>query len=159
MAKLGNDGFDACADENQANQLIAPGRYDLIPIATELVDTKAGTGKILKVTFEVVSECAFKGSRLWENFNWTNPNATAQRIGRSQFATVCRAVNKPNLDDSDEILNIPFKAKVVIEENQNYGDSNKIDFKDLDKSLDGNVRKESEDREVEAPKAKAPWKK
>lgn len=168
MAKL-NDGFDAYADENQLKRKLAePGSYDLIVIDTKLKENSKGTGNFIAATLEIVTEGPAKGTRFFENYNWENPSDTAKNIGRAQWALICRAVNRPVINDSDEVKNIPFVAPVIIQEGTGgYSDSNTINYNELRKQLDGKSEVPKIDKNDDIPSEftsgskkseEAPWK-
>ena len=130
MAKFGFDVSEVEADTGGGGG----GNYDPIPEgeytlrALEAVEktTAKGDGEYIKVKFEVVKG-EHEGRLLWQNFNTVNPNAKAQQIGRGQLKAWATACGKPDADDTDKLLERPFKAAVVVEKGSNgYADSNKI---------------------------------
>lgn len=79
-------------------------------IEAEDVESKTNPGNwMIKATIEVV-EGPYKGTRLWPNFNLKNSNETAERIGRSQLASLCLAVGVPQPKSNNDLLNKPFRA-------------------------------------------------
>lgn len=60
------------------------GEYQVVAKAGELKTTKAGDGKYIKVEFEVI-DGAFKGRKLWEQYNVANPNEVATNIGKANM--------------------------------------------------------------------------
>ena len=58
-----DNGFDANADENQGNITIPEGVYNLIVASTEMKDTQDGKGKYIRISYQVIDEGQYKGSR------------------------------------------------------------------------------------------------
>ena len=94
---------------------------------------------------------------LWQNFNINNPSEKAQKIGRQQLVAWATACGKPDADDTDKLLEKPFKASVVIEEGRNgYKASNKIKAFLFDQ--DEAPARKTAPAAKSAPKASAPSK-
>ena len=126
MAKFSFDVSDYTSEGSNSFDVMPKGEYTLKGIDAEMKDTKAGTGKYLSVTFEIVKG-EFQGRRVWMNFNLFNPNDKAEKIGREQLASWARACGKPNAGDSDELLERPFQGKLDIEKGTGgYEDKNVI---------------------------------
>lgn len=116
-------------------------RYEPIPEDTYLlrmnrieeVQTKAGTGTMLKAGFEVVNG-EQKGRLVFHNFLVEHTNPKAAEIGLEQLDRYLKAVGVKsgfeglNFDRSilGEYTEIPFLGAVKIETNHEYGDSNRI---------------------------------
>lgn len=100
--------------------------YPMMAVESEIKDTKAGTGKYLKVVFEIF-EGQGKGRKIFMNFNILNPNPEAQKIGQSQLKGFATACNKPYAKDSPELHHVPVIAKVVVKPAEGkYSESNVI---------------------------------
>ncbi len=80
---------------------------------TEIKITKAGTGKYIKIVMTVLAG-DFKNRKIFSNINIQNPNETAVEIGQQELATLCRAVHVLQLQDTNQLHNIPFFVKVKI---------------------------------------------
>jgi hypothetical protein len=158
MAKFGFDVSDVPAD------LGTGGTYDPIPVGdyflkaleAEEKSTSKGDGSYIKVKFEVMKG-EFAGRLLWQNFNISNPNAQAQSIGRGQLVAWATACGKPDADDTDKLLEKPFKASVSIEKGKNgYADSNRIKAF-LFSSDDKPATKAAPKAETSSAKTSNPW--
>ncbi len=130
MAKFGFDVTEITPDTGAGGggnyDPIPEGEYTLRALEAEEKTTAKGDGEYIKVKFEVVKG-EHEGRLLWQNFNTVNPNPKAQQIGRGQLKAWATACGKPDADDTDKLLERPFKASVVIEKGTNgYADSNKI---------------------------------
>jgi hypothetical protein len=130
MAKFGFDVADVTPDSGAP----AGGNYDPIPegeyhlkaIDAEERPTSRGDGSYIKVKFEVLKG-EHAGRWLWQNFNINNPSPRAQQIGRQQLVAWAAACGRPEADDTDKLLERPFRADVMIEKgNAGYKDSNRI---------------------------------
>lgn len=113
MAKL-NTAFDATKhDTTQRDYEELPnGNYLMEVESADVAPTKAGDGTILKVTMQVVEPEDYKGRKLFTNFNLENKNSTAQEIGQRQFASLCRALELSEVEDTDDLLFKSFTVKV-----------------------------------------------
>ena len=127
MAKFGFDSSEVDLNDMPSGSYepIPPGDYVLS--ATEAVEktTKSG-GEMIAVTFEVVKG-EFEGRKIWNNFNTRNASEVAQRIGRQQLVFWATACGKPDCDDTDKLIDKPFKASVGIDKGTGgYADSNVV---------------------------------
>lgn len=127
MAKF---GFNTSEFENESGsgnyEVMPAGEYTLKATEADLKETKKGDGAYLAVTFEI-AKGEYAGRKVWQNFNIHNPSEKAQQIGREQVAAWGRAVGKPNAQDSDELLERNFQAKLGIEKGTGgYSDKNLI---------------------------------
>jgi len=101
------------------------GKYDVIVAASDVKETKAGTGTFLEVEYHII-DGEHEGRRYWERFNVTNPNADAERIGRSQLAALCGAVGIVKLSDSAELHDKPLVIELGTSNRKGTGeDQNK----------------------------------
>jgi hypothetical protein len=129
MAKFGFDVSDVTPDTGATGGSYDPipeGEYVLKALEAEEKATSAGTGSYIKVKFEVVKG-EHTGRLMWQNFNINNPSEKAQRIGRQQLVAWATACGKPEADDTDKLLEKPFRAAVSIEKGTGgYADSNRI---------------------------------
>ena len=92
---------------------------------------------------------------IWQNFNINNPSEKAQRIGRQQIVAWAAACGKPDADDTDKLIEKPFKADIIIEKGNNgYADGNRINA-----FLFESTAKPAPKAATPAPAAKAgnPW--
>jgi len=79
--------------------------------------TKSGTGRYLKLTFEI-REGEFRNRLLWANLNLENDNDMAVEIARSDLSAICRAVGIMQPDDSRQLHNIPMMIHVQKKKNK-----------------------------------------
>lgn len=126
MAKFGFDVSEVEVNAPAEYDPIPEGEYILKALDAEEKQTAAGTGSYIKVKFEV-TKGEYAGRLLWQNFNVNNPSEKAQRIGRQQLVAWATACGKADADDTDKLLEKPFRAAVAIEKGTGgYKDSNKI---------------------------------
>ena len=128
MAKFGFDVSEVDASATSgggSREPIEPGNYTLKALEAEEMETKSG-GTMIKVKFEVVGGM-HAGHWIWQNFNITNKSEKAQAIGRQQLVAWATACGKPNADDTDKLIDKPFKAAVGISKGTGgYADSNEV---------------------------------
>lgn len=124
MASL--QGFDASqVPEQQEFSALPEGQYVVIATASEEKVTKAGTGKYLQITFEVL-DGQFKGRKLWARLNLWNPNQTAKDIAQRELGAICRAVGVIRPNDSAELHNKPLVITVKVELDDRQRQNNSI---------------------------------
>lgn len=115
---MGNLGFSFRPDEvpesEYSGEPIPAGRYRLVVVEAEVMDTKAGTGRIIKIKTEVDGG-DYHGRVIWEQFNIANQSAQAQAIGLQQFKYFCNAIGLAQVDDTSEILFKPFFGEVRVD--------------------------------------------
>jgi hypothetical protein len=113
--------FNAAAVEPQQSfDALPPGRYDAIISASEMKDTKAGTGQYLQLTFDVVGG-QYEGRKLWSRLNLVNPNATAVQIAERELSAICHCVGILVPADSEELHDRPLIVDVIQELNPMSG--------------------------------------
>ncbi len=104
------DEFDfSNVEPAQTYERLPPGEYLVAVTGEEEKDTKAGDGKYLKLTFEVL-EGRHKGRLHWEYLNLWNPNAQAVRIAVEKLAHLIAAAGKQGLKRTEELHRVPVIA-------------------------------------------------
>jgi hypothetical protein len=115
------------------------GDYDVIISESEMKPTKAGTGKYLQLTIEVL-DGEHKGRRVWSRLNLINPNATAVEIAERDLADICRAVGKQSVSDSAELHDVPFVVALKTRPASNgYEASNEVASYKPARGADGSI--------------------
>ena len=87
--------------------------------------TKAGTGKYLEVTFDVI-DGPHKGRKVWARFNIEHPSEQARTIGLGQLKQFGEAVGVPHIQESEQLHGKPVTLRVVVKQDANYGPSNDV---------------------------------
>ncbi|MCR9090864.1 MAG: DUF669 domain-containing protein [Proteobacteria bacterium] len=115
MATLGNT-FDANnVEPSQPRDPVPPGDY-LAQIAwSEFKTTKRGDGQYLELEFEVLEPEEFAGRKFWDRLNLDNPNAKAVEIAERTLSSICRAAGVMQVEDSEQLHDIPMVVKLDIE--------------------------------------------
>lgn len=101
------------------------GKYLCMAVASQIKPTKSGTGDYLEITFEVLDGQG-KGRKIWERLNIRNSNKKAEEISQRQLSSLCRAVGVMNLQDTDQLHNIPVMLEVDIEQREGYDPQNRV---------------------------------
>jgi hypothetical protein len=108
-----SDDFDPVPD----------GWYPAQIIDSEIKDTASG-GQMLKLSGEI-TDGDFTGRLFWDNLNIVNRSEVAQRIASQRLGKYCAAVGLGPIDDTEDLHNIPFMVKLVIEPGEGqYRDKN-----------------------------------
>jgi hypothetical protein len=125
--KMASLNFNAEAVEPvTAYDVLPKGKYLSMAVASEMKQTKAGTGEYLQITFEVL-EGSGKGRKLFERLNIRNQNKQAEEIANRQLSALCHATGVMLLSDSEQLHNIPVVLDVGIEEGRDgYEPQNRI---------------------------------
>jgi hypothetical protein len=116
MAQLPFNVADVPA--NQPFEPVPQGDYDCQVIASEIKDTKAGTGKILKLTVQITTG-AHTGRLIFDNLNVNNPNPEAERISQRALADLLTVVGLTVMHDTEELHFKPFKGRIGIRHDKN----------------------------------------
>jgi hypothetical protein len=103
------------------------GEYLAIIEDSDYTDNKAGTGKILKLAYQVI-DGPMKGRKIYEYLNLQNANKQAEQISKKALNSIGIAVGVPHNDLKDSTLlhDTPMKLDVGVKEDPMYGRQNKI---------------------------------
>ena len=113
-------------DEPSKYDRIPEGLYKAVIIDSEMKPTKAGTGNYLELKFEVIDN-QYAGKWIRSRLNLDNPNPKAVEIAQRDLSSICRAVGKSAIGDSEELHHKPMTIKVAIQPaNGDYAASNEI---------------------------------
>jgi hypothetical protein len=83
------------------------GEYMAMVTESQMKITKAGTGEYLALTMQII-EGKYADRKIWENLNLHNPNEVAENIARANLKAVSEACGFAELDDTDQLNDIPF---------------------------------------------------
>lgn len=120
MATLNN--FDASQiDPSVALDPIPAGKYLALITESEMKPTKAGGGKYLQLTFQVL-EGERKGRLLWARLNLENRSEMTVKIARGELSASCRAVGVMQPRDSVELHNIPLEVSIGLKKRDDTGE-------------------------------------
>lgn len=101
------------------------GKYLCMAVASQIKPTKKGDGEYLEITFEVIDGQG-KGRKVWERLNIRNANKKAEEISQRQLSALCRAVGVMNLQDTDQLHNIPVTLEIDVEQREGYDPQNRV---------------------------------
>lgn len=126
MANLGGT-FDPnqVPPDERSFDVIPPGIYEAQVVESDVVKTKAGTGDILKLTWEVISG-GYANRKVFDNINIRNPSPKAQEIGQRELADVCEATGAGAISDSQQLHYKPCLITVGIEKQEGYDERNTV---------------------------------
>jgi hypothetical protein len=123
MAQLNFDANNV--EPSESFGVLPEGKYLCMAVASEIKPTKSGTGEYLEITFEVLDGQG-KGRKVWERLNIRNANKKAEEISQRQLSALCRAVGVLNLQDSDQLHNLPVVLDIEIEQREGYSPQNRV---------------------------------
>ncbi|MBX3401888.1 MAG: DUF669 domain-containing protein [Phycisphaeraceae bacterium] len=120
MASLNN--FDANqVDPSVALDPLPAGKYIAVVSESELKPTKAGGGKYLQLTFQII-EGEHKGRLAWARLNLENKSEMTVKIARGELSAICRAVGVMQPRDSVELHNVPLEINVGLKKRDDNGE-------------------------------------
>lgn len=129
--------------------------YTAIIEASDYVDNSKGTGKILKLTYQIIGDGQFSGRKIFENLNLENENKQAVEISRKTLNSIGVATGVTEIKDSSLLHDIPMKINVTAKESKEYGIQNRIkSHKPLADTT--TTAKETEEKTNNAP-PEPPW--
>lgn len=121
MADLGGH-FDASQVEPLGSMEPLPaGKYLAVITDSEIKETKAGTGKYLKLTFDVIDGKS-KGRKIWAQLNILNPNSVATEIARRELSAIAHAVGVMQFRDSAALHGIPLAITLKLVRRDDNGE-------------------------------------
>ena len=112
-------------EPNTPFEVIPAGKYNAVIVESEMKATRAGTGRYLKLVFEI-TDGEYAGRKLFASINLENPNQDAVRIGRAELSAVCHAVNVLDLQDTVQLHNLPMVITVRVKKNQDGEPTNEV---------------------------------
>ena len=128
MASFGQT-FDASAVEPSTNyDVLPPGKYLSHIVTSEMRATKDGMGQYLYLEVDVI-EGQYTGRKLFDRLNLINANPDAVQIAQRTLSSICRAVGKLQVSNSEQLHLIPLIADVRVRPPKGmYGESNSIRY-------------------------------
>lgn len=104
---------------------VPEGWYNANISGAELKDTKAGTGQYINVRYSITGETN-AGRVVFGMINVRNANPKAEEIGRQQLGELLRAIGRPSVNDTDELLGASLSIKVGISQREGYDPRNEV---------------------------------
>jgi hypothetical protein len=124
MAHLNN--FDANnVDPSVALDPIPAGKYLAVITESEMKPTKAGGGKYLQLTFQVI-DGEHKGRLVWARLNLENKSEMTVKIARGELSAICRAVGVMAPKDSIELHGVPIEINVGLKRRDDTGELSNV---------------------------------
>lgn len=124
---MANLSFNAATVEPSTPFEVLPkGKYLAMIVASELKPTKQKNGEYLQLTVEILDGVTGKGRKIFDRLNIRNSNKQAEDIAQRQLSAICHAVGVIELNDSEQLHNIPMVIELGIEDNDEYGPQNRI---------------------------------
>lgn len=138
---MGGDIYNALGGSFNPDEYEKQEEFTLIPTGwypaeieeAEVKDTKAGTGKYLKLRFCILGD-SHGGRKIYKNMNIKNPNQDAEKIGLRELATMVEAVKVVGLESTAQLIGKTLNIHVVTQKSKNpeFPDDNDVNqFKSL----------------------------
>ena len=106
-------------------EAIPAGEYLAVITDSDYTDNKQMTGKILKLTYEII-DGPYKGRKIFNNLNLENQSPQAEQIARKSLNSIGVATGVAMIKDSSQLHDIPMKIDVKVKDDPNYGLQNRI---------------------------------
>jgi len=128
MADFGHT-FDASRIEpSTAYEVLPPGKYLAQIVNSEMRPTRDGMGQYLYLEIDIL-EGQYAGRKLFDRLNLSNPNPSAVEIAQRTLSSICRAVGRLQVNNSEQLHLVPFVADVKVRPPRGeYGESNSIRY-------------------------------
>ena len=128
MASFGQT-FDASSVEPSSNyDVLPPGKYLGQIVASEMRATKDGTGQYLYLEVDIL-EGQYAGRKLFDRLNLVNANPDTVEIAKRTLSSICRAVGKLQVSNSEQLHLVPMTLDVRVRPPKGmYGESNSIRY-------------------------------
>jgi hypothetical protein len=128
MASFGQT-FDASSVEPSSNyDVLPPGKYLGQIVASEMRATKDGTGQYLYLEVDIL-EGQYAGRKLFDRLNLVNANPDTVEIAKRTLSSICRAVGKLQVSNSEQLHVVPMTLDVRVRPPKGmYGESNSIRY-------------------------------
>ena len=128
MASFGHT-FDASSIEpSNGYEVLPPGKYLAQIVASEMRVTKDGNGQYLYLEVDIL-DGQYAGRKLFDRLNLVNANTDAVQIAQRTLSSICRAVGKMQVSNSEQLHLIPLIADVRVRPPKGmYGESNSIRY-------------------------------
>ena len=111
MASLGAT-YDASQGDQMSDRSVLPAGEYLAAIAKSGVsDTRKGDGRKVDLEFEVL-DGAHRGRRFWSTLNLWNPSPDSVEMAQRELNSICHAVGKLRVADTEELHGIPMLVKL-----------------------------------------------
>lgn len=109
-------GFDA----------LPPGWYQAMVTDSELKTSKSNPqNDYLKLTY-IITGPQFANRKVFQNLNINHPKPEVRGYAEADLSAISRSVGVMNVQDSNQLHNIPLEIKLRIRTDETYGDQNDI---------------------------------
>lgn len=117
MAEL---NFNAQGQAQLEERSLHPaGWYVMAITATDLKPTKKGDGRYIAVEYTIVAPAWAVGKKFFDNVNIQNPNPVATEIGQKTLSSMCHATGVLNVQNTEQLHNIPIGVKLSVKGEDN----------------------------------------
>jgi len=159
MAQLDN-GYDATGGETMGDSSALPaGEYTAALVKSERKEAKANNGNAyINCEFEVTTG-QNQGRRFWTLLNLWNSNSQAVEIAQRELNSICNAVGKLQVGDTEELHGIPMMVKLSVKKDEGYGEKNEVkSYKPLNSAGAMNQGNQNTNQQGNAGGSSGPWK-
>ena len=150
--------FDATRVEpDNGIEVVPAGWYNVAIDESANKPTKDGLNAYTQFRMSIL-DGQYKGRKLFARFNLQHSNAQTSEIAQRQLSALCHATGVLQLSDTQQLHNIPFKAKAIIKQDAGYEASNEVrSFKNINEAVDGVASAPAAQAASAPPPAAQPW--
>jgi len=128
MASFGHTFDASLVEPTPTYEVLPPGKYLAQIVASEMRVTKDGHGQYLYLEIDIL-EGPYAGRKLFDRLNLVNDHPDAVQIAQRTLSSICRAVGKMQVSNSEQLHLIPLIADVRVRPPRGeYGESNSIRY-------------------------------
>lgn len=156
---MGNlNGYNAEGGATMEERDTLPaGEYVATIVKSEKKESKSGGNFYINLEF-AISEGQYEGRRFWGMLNLWNTNSIAVDIAQRELNSICHAIGRLRVDDSEELHGIPMRVTLGVKEDKQYGAQNVIKgYKPLNAPAGGNGADFRSSRSDSGGTSSAPW--
>lgn len=101
------------------------GDYEAMVTSSEMKSTKDGSGQYLQLVLEIQGG-QYQGRRMFDRLNLQNRNPKAVEIAQKQLAQLCHATGILQVQNSEQLHNIPVVMKLSAKNDPERGMQNEV---------------------------------
>ena len=159
MAKLPGSYNVNDVDDSDDFDPVPAGWYPMELTKNEWKDSnKDPDNKYIACTLSILGD-DYNGRLIWLNLNLVNKHPKAVSIAEKDLARLTKSCGFEEVDDVDELMNIPFEGKLVVkEETANFPAKNEIKgFRQYEDSAPPSKAEAKPSGSAESEKKTKPW--
>ncbi len=129
--------------------IVPAGEYSVIIEDSDFQPSKSGSGHTMSLTYQII-EGNFAGRKVFEHLVRGNKSDKANAISETKINAIMFAVGLEKMVDTNELHNIPFRAKVGVKKgNADYPNDKNTILKNIKNGTASSPRLQQEEKQAE----------